>query len=430
MAEIAIISARKSKLKRKAGDGDKNARRALELSANPNRFLATTQIGITLIGIITGAYGEASISNQIAEWLLIVGWFEPYTRQVSSILVVVTITFFSLIIGEIVPKRIGLAYPETIALMSSRPMNKLSRISSPLVHVLSATTDWILRLLRLKTGGEAIVEEEEIRHMIKEGAQHGVLDRAERDMLERTFQLADKKISSIMTVRKEIVWIQEDASEQTIKRLIKAHMHTHFPVCDGVVDSVIGVIRTDESLFGALQRGRIDLSQHIRPALFLPESMDALRALEEFKSTGQRVALVVDEYGSVQGLATVTDIVAHIVGEIPKNGHKEHAEIIKRDDSTWLIDGMTSIDSFKNAFRLKSVPGESNGEFHTVAGLIMYLSKKIPQETDVVEWGKYKAEVVDMDQNRIDKILFTMVDRKRKLLDTVRSGRKKKSPLK
>ncbi len=240
------MSARKSKLKRRAGDGDKNARRALELSANPNRFLATTQIGITLIGIITGAYGEASISSHVASWLGLLGWFAPYTRQVSSVLVVVAITFFSLIIGEIVPKRIGLAYPETIALLASRPMNKLSRISSPLVHILSATTDWILRLLRLKTGGEAIVEEEEIRHMIKEGAQHGVLDRVERDMLERTFQLADKKISSIMTVRKEIVWLQDDASEQTIKRLIKKHMHTHFPVCDGTLDSVIGVIRTDE----------------------------------------------------------------------------------------------------------------------------------------------------------------------------------------
>ncbi len=426
MAEIAIVSARKSKLKRRAGDGDKNARRALELSANPNRFLATTQIGITLIGIITGAYGEASISNHIASWLGLLGWFDPYTRQVSSVLVVVGITFFSLIIGEIVPKRIGLAYPETIALLASRPMNKLSRMSSPLVHILSATTDWILRLMRLKTGGEAIVEEEEIRHMIKEGAQHGVLDRAERDMLERTFQLADKKVSSIMTVRKEIVWLQDDASEQTIKRLIKKHMHTHFPVCDGTLDSVIGVVRTDESLFGALQRGKIDLIEHLRPALFIPESMDALRALEEFKRTGQRIALVVDEYGSVQGLATVTDIVAHIVGEIPKNGHKEQTDIIQRDDHSWLVDGMTSIDSFKEAFRMKSVPGEAKGEFHTVAGLIMYLSKKIPQEADVVEWGKYHAEVVDMDQNRIDKVLLTTTDRKKKLLESVRGGKKKK----
>lgn len=416
MAEIAIISSRKSKLKRMAADGNKNAKRALELSSNPNRFLSTTQIGITLVGIFAGAYGEASIANLLSAYILRVVFLAPYSHAIAFVLVVIGITYLSLVIGEIVPKRLGLAYPEKIALAAASPMNRLSKLSSPIVTVLSASTDWILRLMRLKAAPERVVEEEEIRHLIREGAQHGILDRTEKDILERTFQLADKKASSLMTPRKEVVWIDQKDTLKTIKGTVKKHAFAHFPVCNENVDTVVGIIRTEEFLLQALRDGEVDVTKLMQKPLFIPESMDALRALEEFKQAGLHIALIVDEYGSIQGLVTVSDILTYIVGEIPTAGHKEPLEIVKRGPDSWLVDGLVSIDTFKEYFQTAKLPGEHKKEYHTVAGMIMYLLKRIPSEADCVEWGKFKAEVVDMDGNRIDKILLTATSKRKRLL--------------
>lgn len=414
MAEIAIISARKSKLRHRASEGDKRAKGALELSMNPNKFLSTIQIGITLIGVFAGAFGEATITDSVSAYISMIPFIGDYGRPISFVIVVIVITYLSLIVGEIVPKRIGLAYPEKIAIFMASPMNKLSRISAPMVTVLSATTEWVLKLMRLRAVAENVVEEEEIRHLIKEGAQRGILDVAEKDILERTFQLADKKVSSLMTRRKEIIWFNSNATYRHVKAIIKKDIFSHYPVCDGSIDDVIGIVHTESFLKRSLREDEVDILKHMKKPLFIPESMDALAALEAFKQSGLHIALIIDEYGSVQGLITVADIMEHIVGNIPTAGKADNLDINQRDENTWLVDGLVAADEFKEYFHLNKLPGEARGEYQTVAGFMMYMLKKMPSETDTVEWGSYRAEVIDMDGNRVDKILLTQLNKRRK----------------
>lgn len=412
MAEIAVVSSRKSKLQQQANDGNKNALAALELSKTPNRFLSTVQIGITLIGIFAGAFGGATIASKVALQLHQVPLIAPYSDALALGIVVTVITYLSLIIGELVPKRIGLNHPEKIATFVARPMNMLSSLSSPLVTFLSLSTEAILRLLRIKPSNEPSVSEEEVRMLLREGTQVGVFDVAEKDIVERTLKLSDKRIPTLMTTRKEITWFTIDSPFKTIRNKIMKSPHAYYPVCRDNLDKVIGVVRAEDMLRSFLADEKIDLKKFLLKPLFIPESMDALQVLELFKKSGVHMAIIIDEFGNVQGLLALNDILEAIVGDIPTINELDEEEIIKRDDNSWYVDGLVSINEFKDYFKIKKLPDEKSGVFHTLGGFVLHNLGRIPMSSDIFEWDDYIFEIVDMDNNRIDKILVTKKNKK------------------
>lgn len=407
MAEIAIVSARKSKLQQLAHEGNQGAKIALELSNNPNRFLSTVQIGITLIGIFAGAFGGATIAATLSDKLRFIPFIGGYSDALALGIVVVSITYLSLIIGELVPKRLALNSPEKIALYISRPMNSLSIIAAPFVSLLSVSTDWMLRLLQVGSPKKASVSEEEVKMLIREGAQSGVFQIAEQAIVERTLLLSDKKVSSLMTSRKEIVWLNIDSSFKSLRNTMVNNSHSHFPVCRDNLDKVIGVVRTKTVLTSFMAEEKIDLKKSLHKPLFVPESMDSLKVLELFKKSGIHMALVIDEYGNVQGLVALADILRAIVGDIPTINELEEKEIVKREDNSYLVDGLVSVDEFKEYFNIKKLPSEKSGIYHTIGGFVMHQLGHIPVSGDRFEYGAFRFEVMDMDGNRVDKVLVT-----------------------
>lgn len=405
MAEIAIVSSRKSKLQQLANEGNKNALAALELAKSPNRFLSTVQIGITLIGIFAGAFGGATIAGNLAVQFNQVPAIAPFSDALALTIVVSIITYLSLIIGELAPKRFALTHPERIATIMARPMNFISKISGPVVTLLSFSTDMILRLFRVKPNMEPSVSDEEIRMMLREGTQVGVFEIAEKDIVERTLRLGDKKIPALMTSRKEITWLDIDSSFKSIRTKIIKSPHAYFPVCRDNLDKVIGVIRSEDMLRNFLVDEKIDLKKYLLKPLFIPESMDGLTLLELFKKSGVHMAMVIDEFGNVQGILSLNDILEAIVGDIPTINELDEEEIVKRDDGSWLIDGLLSIDEFKEYFHIKKLPDERSGVFHTIGGFMMHHLGRIPAASDTFERDDFIFEVVDMDGNRVDKVL-------------------------
>ena len=404
MVEIAVISARKSRLQQLAKEGSKNAQAVLDIKDSPNRFLSTVQIGITLIGILAGAFGGATIAENLATYFETFPLLAPYSEATGIAIVVAVITYLSLIIGELVPKRLALSNPELIASFAARPMRILSKISAPLVYLLSISTDFILQVLQIKPKEEA-VSAEEIRMLIREGARVGVFEAAEKDIVERTLQLGDKKVNALMTSRKEIVWLEIDSSFKAIRSRVAKHPHSHFPVCRNTLDKVLGVARTEDILSNFLIEEKIDLKKFLHKPLFIPESTDGLKVLELFKKSGIHMALVVDEYGNVQGLISMTDILEAIVGDIPTIDEMGEQDIRKRDDGSFLVDGLVPIDEFKEYFQIQRLPGEKSGNYHTVGGFVMYKLGHIPASGDSFILEPLKLEVMDMDGNRVDKIL-------------------------
>jgi putative hemolysin len=409
MSEIAIVSARKSKLQKQAQEGNKNAQVALDLAKSPNRFLSTVQIGITLIGIFAGAFGGATIADSLAKQLTTIPVIAPYSEAVALTIVVSVITYLSLVIGELVPKRIALNNPEKIAITVAQPMEKLSRISYPLVSLLSISTDWVFRILRIKKSPEPTVSDEEVKILLREGMQTGVFESAEKDIVERTFRLSDKKVNTLMTPRKEIIWLDVDSSFKTIRGKITDSPHAHFPICRDTIDKVIGIVRTESLLTDFLAEEKINLKKILHKPLFIPESMDGLKVLELFKKSGIHMALVVDEYGNVQGLISLTDILEAIVGDIPTINEMEEKEITKRDDGTFLVDGLTPIDEFKDYFKIRKLPEERSGIYHTVGGFVTNNIGRIPVSGDSFELDQFRFEVMDMDGNRVDKVLISPI---------------------
>ncbi len=407
MAEIAIVSARKSRLKQQANEGSKNAQAALELAQSPSRFLSTVQIGITFVGIFAGAFGGETIAKNLSSTLKNASLLAPYAESIAILLVVTFITYLSLIIGELVPKRIALNSPETISKFMVYPMNLLSSFASPLVSLLTFSSDLMLRLLQIKQSGEPMVSEEEIKMLIGEGTKSGIFNIAEKDIVERTLKLSDKKVNTLMTSRKEVVWLELDSPFKTLRNKIAKHPHAHFPVCRDNLDKIVGVVRAEDILTHFLLEEKIELQKYIHKPLFVPESMDGLKVLELFKKSGIHMAVVVDEYGNIQGLLSITDILEAIVGDIPTIDELEEREITKREDGTYLVDGLAPIDEFKDYFHIRKLPDEKSGVFHTVGGFIMYRLGHIPASGDKVQWADFKFEVMDMDGNRIDKILIT-----------------------
>ncbi|MBD1910743.1 MULTISPECIES: hemolysin family protein [unclassified Leptolyngbya] len=408
MSEMSIISARKTRLLERAERGDRKAQVALELANSPNRFLSTVQVGITLIGILAGAFGGATLAGRLANLLAKIPFLAAYSQPVAFGIVVLITAYLSLIVGELVPKRLALSNPEEIAVRMATPMRWLSAIAYPLVHLLSVSTETVINLLGVRQSLEdQLVTEEEIKVMVRQGAEAGMFEAAEQDMVERVFRLADQSTGSLMTPRLELVWLDLNDSDEVNHQKIITNNHSRYPVCEGYLDNVLGVVYVTDLMACSLKHQPIDLVSNLRQPLYIPEQTTALKVLEVFKESGTHMALVVDEYGVIQGAVTLNDVMEVIIGDIPFSDHNFEAPITQREDGSWLMDGMLSIDKLKEEFDVEELPGEDRGNYQTLAGFVISQLGRIPTAADYFEWGGYRFEVMDMDGNRVDKMLVT-----------------------
>lgn len=406
MAEIAVVSARRARLQQRAEEGDPGAKIALELVHSPSRFLSTIQIGITLVGILAGAFGGAVIAEQLAPSLNRLAWIAPHGSAVSLTIVVLVITYLSLIIGELVPKQIALNHAEAISAAIAPFMRTLSWLGAPLVHLLSLSTQGVLRLFGVKPSAETSVTEDEIKQMIEQGIQEGVFEPTEQEMVERVFRLGDRTASALMTPRPDVVWLDPSGPAEEIQKKIAADSHTHYPVAEGQIDRIIGFVNSKDLLSQNLSCRPIDLRSVLRPALFIPESMSAFDVLERLKQKRAHVAFVIDEHGGFQGLVTTSDILEAIVGDIPAPDESGEADIVRREDGSWLVDGKVLADELKELLQVNELPFEDENIYQTLGGLVMAFLGRIPSSGDYFDWLGFRFEVVDMDGHRVDKVLI------------------------
>lgn len=405
-SEIAIVSARKVRLEQLAKRGNVNARLALKLANSPNDFLSAVQIGITLIGILSGAVGGATLSLRLEEFFKSIPPLASYSEPLSIGLVVTIITYLSLVVGELVPKRIGLNNPEQIACNVARPMQLLTKSTAPVVHLLSISTEWLLKLLGIRASDEPLVTEEEIKGLIEQGTQAGTFEEAEQEMVTRVFRLGDRPIRTLMTPRVAITWLDIDDPLPENQRKIMGNTYSRFPVAQGRLDNCIGTVRVKDFLCAHLSGKPIDFNQILQPPLFVAESTRALNVLEIFRQSGKHLALVTDEYGGIEGLVTLNDVVEAVVGDMPSENLNE-PKIIQREDGSWLVDGMLAIDDLKELLQREELPEENRGYYRTLAGFVMTSLGRIPSSGEHFEWSAFRFEVVDMDGARVDKVLVT-----------------------
>lgn len=406
-SEIAVVSARKVRLEQLAQRGNQKARVALKLVNSPNDFLSTVQIGITLIGILSGAVGGATLAQRLKPLLDQIPTFQPYSEGISVAIIVTIITYLSLVIGELVPKRIALNAPEQIAIFIASPMRFLSRLTTPLVKILGISTDTLLNLLAIKNSNEPDITEEEIRVLIRQGAESGMFDENEHEIVERVFRLGERPIKAMMTPRKEVIWLDILCSlEENLQKVVE-YNYSRFPVGRGSLDKCIGFIRIHKLLIAQLSGQKIRLEDFIQQPLYVPETTKTLNVIDQFKETGVHIALVIDEYGGIEGLVTLNDLMEAIVGDLPSLEHKNEPLMIQREDGSWLLDGSLDIDDFKNLFEKDSLPNEDTNTYHTLAGFVINNLGHIPQSGEYFEWNGLRLEVVDMDSTRIDKVLVT-----------------------
>jgi putative hemolysin len=403
MSEMAIVSSRKARLQQFANAGDAKARAALELANAPDRFLSTVQIGITLVGILAGAFGGATIASQIAAYINEVPALAPYSNAIGLAIVVAAITYLSLIFGELVPKRLALNNPERIASLVARPMNLLSKFASPFVRFLSFSSETVFKILRIKPSDEPPVTEEEIKVLIAQGTQAGIFEETEQDMVESVFRLGDRRVKALMTPRLDIEWLDINSSAAEIRRKMRESRYSRFPVGDGSLDNVIGIVKAKDYL----TLDDAELQTVLKNPLFVPETRSALQTLELFKRAHTHIALIIDEYGAVEGLVTTNDILEAIVGDIALPVNQAEMYAVKREDGSWLLDGAIPIDDFKEIFSLTKLAGEDRGSYHTLAGFIMMHLGRIPADAENFIWEGLRFEIVDMDGNRIDKVLVS-----------------------
>lgn len=406
MSEIAVVSSRKVRLQQWADDGHKGAQAALQLAEEPTRFLSTVQIGITSISILSGVYGEEALSEHLREWLNTYPVLAPHSHALSVVLMVLFITTLSLVLGELVPKRLAMHNPERIAATLSRPMLWLSRLSAPLVKLLSRVTDRLLYLIGVRQSNEPSITEEEIKVLIEQGTDEGVFDQVEQALVKNIFQLDDRKVASIMTPRKEIMSIDIEDSQEKNCNLLRSCSYARFPVCKGSMEHIIGVLNTKRMLDRLLSGQPIDFTADLRPPLYVPATISLMQLLAQFKAARTHLGLVVDEYGELEGLVTINDVMEAIVGDMPASTLEEDDEIVQRDDGSWLVDGLISLVHFKEFFKLEALlPGEETGNIHTLGGIIMYQLGRVPVVTDRLEWNGFTFEVMDMDKTRVDKVM-------------------------
>lgn len=406
MSEIAILSSRKARLQKMVNEGNARARVALYLANYPGDFLSTIQIGITLIGIFAGAFGGATIAGSLASFLATIPALARYSQAISMATVVVMITFLTIVVGELVPKRIALNNAEGIATIIASPMSILSWLAMPAVRLLSLSTEAILWVLHITPSTVPPISEEEISVLIEQGTRAGVFEEAERYMVESIFRLGSRRASALMVPRTEIVALYVDDSIEDIRQKIIESKHSSFPLCGDTLDNVLGVVFARDLLTRCLAGQELDLRAVLKEPLFIPEGMPALKVLELFKKSGRHMALIIDEYGGLQGLMTIHDILEAVIGEVSMISEPN---IVQRADGSWLVDGMLSIHEFKDAFDIQSLPDEESGAFQTIGGFIMMYLHRIPKVGDHFDAGRYSYEVVDMDGLRVDKILVKQI---------------------
>jgi putative hemolysin len=397
MAEIAVVSSKKARLRRLADQGNGNARIALELAESPNRFLSTVQIGITLVGIFAGAYGGATLATELAGPLGQIAFLAPYADKLAFGIVVAVITYFSLVIGELVPKRFGLSNPEGIAMRVARPMNWLAKFAGPVVSFLSGSTDALLRLLGFKPAKEVAVSEE--------GVRAGAFNKVESQIVHSALELDQLPVREIMTPRPKVIWLNQDDPHDQIWHKIVVSNHSHFPVYAGNRDHTVGVVSV-KAIYANLAAGvGVQLKDLMISPLIVPESQTVLQLVETFKQSGKHIALVTDEFGSLVGLVTLNDVMEAVVGEFPSQGERAKPEARKRDDGSWLIDAMIDLAAVEQALPGFRFGGEANTAYQTLAGFVVKTLGRVPKEGETFETQGYVFEVLDMDRHRVDKVL-------------------------
>jgi putative hemolysin len=412
MSETAMVSSRRARLRERAQGGDRGARAALELAEDPNRFLSTVQIGISLIGVLAGAFGGAALAGPLAGVLRAVPVLAPYADLVAFVAVVGVITYLSLVVGELVPKRLALGAPEVVASLMARPMRLLSALTSPVVWFLGASTDAILRLLRISPSAEDPVSEQEVEILLEEGARAGVFEEEERDLARRALQLDDRPVRELMTPRPRIVWLDADDPPEEHRRVAEESRHSWFPVARGDLDDLLGLasIKDDWARGGETGNG-VGLLDSLRRPPVVPEGAPATRALETFKRSGMPAAIVADERGNIEGLVTPTDVLEALVGDIPdaEDPAGEEPNVVVRADNSLLVDGLTAAGELKDRLGLLELPYEDE-DYQTMGGMVMAGLGRVPAEGDSFEWKGWRFEVVDMDGNRVDKVLAVPPD--------------------
>jgi putative hemolysin len=403
MAEIALVSARKTKLELQANKGDLRAKAALALANHPDNFLSTVQIGITLIGIFTGIYSGDKIIEDVKIWLNQFPFLLQYSQGLATFIVLILVTFLSLILGELLPKRIGMAAPESIAKIAAGPMRIISLITFPFVWLLTRTTKLLVNLFNI-TSDDNQMTEEEIKAIISEGTETGAIEISEQEIIERVFHLGDRNITSLMTHRSDIVWFDINDNEETIKEKIVQEPHTVYPICEGNIDHIKGIVSIKDLY---ITPDNIQFKEVMKPALFVPENNTPYQLLEKFKVTKIHTCFIVDEYGSLLGLITLNNILEAIVGDIPQPDVQDY-EIVTREDGTFLVDGQIPFYDFLSKFEKTDYIDEDEHDFDTLAGFILHELERIPHTGDLLDWKEFHFEIVDMDSHRIDKILVTV----------------------
>ncbi len=401
MSEIALISARKNRLETAAKKGNKNAKAALDLANSPNTFLSTVQIGITLIGILTGIYSGDKITTDVQNLVSTFETLKPYANTIAVSIVVVILTFFSLVLGELLPKRIGLNYPETIAKAFAYPMKVVSILTMPFIWLLTYTTDFILNLLQIKPTADGRVTEEEIKAIIKEGTEGGEIQEIEHDIVERVFHIGDRKVNSLMTHRSSVVYLSLEDSITELKTKVLQELHSFYPVCKENLDDIEGIVLLKD-LFSSFEKGNFDLKKITKDPVYFIEHTSAYKALENFKNSKIHYALIVDEHGVFQGIITLNDILESLVGDAA-DFYDDEFKIVAREDGTWLVDGHYSLHDFLTYFDMDDLIGDY--DVTTVSGLIVTELAVIPKQGQKLIWNKLEFEVIDMDGVKIDKVM-------------------------
>jgi putative hemolysin len=409
MSEMALITAKRSRLTKLADDGDKAAAMAIKLGQEPTRFLSTVQIGLTAIGVLNGIIGESAFAPVLARTLQSFGMATESSHIAATVFVVMSITYVTIVIGELVPKRLGQTNPEGIARIVARPMQILASVARPFERLLSASTDGVLRLMGKHRQSLPSVTEEEIHALLEEGSEAGIIEQHEHEMVRNVFRLDDRQLGSLMVPRSDIIYLDTALPVHDNMGRVAESEHSRFPVCHGSLQSLLGVVNAKQLLAQTIKGGITNLADHLQPCVFVPETLTGMELLEHFRTSGTQMVFVVDEYGEIQGLVTLQDMLEAVTGEfVPRN--IEDSWAIQREDGSWLLDGLIPVPELKDTLELRYVPEEDKGVYHTLSGLVMWLLGRMPQTGDVTFWEDWRLEVVDMDSKRIDKVLASRIE--------------------
>lgn len=408
MSEIALVTARRARLARLAEDGDHSAGIAMKLGEDPTRFLSTIQIGITSIGILSGIVGEAALAVPLSLWMQELGLEQRFSDIGSTVLVVAGITYLAIVVGELVPKRIGQMHPEVIARLVARPIRILSVGTRPFVHLLASSTMLLLRALRQHDNQELPITEEEIHAILHEGSEAGVIEKTEHEMVRNVFRLDERRIGSLMIPRSDLIWLDVERPWAANRRILTEAGYSSFPVCRGGLNEILGVVTMRQIANQALTGSQVSLTAGLEPPVFVPSSLTGMELLDRFRSSNCSMMFVVDEYGDLQGVVFLHDLLESVIGEF-QPGEAEEPWAIQREDGSWLLDGLIPTHELRDTLGLRNLPDEDKARYHTLSGMMMWLLGNVPKTADIAEWEGWRLEVVDLDGKRIDKVLACRV---------------------